>query len=98
MRKFKELLIKEILSASYAQLITYACEEIKKQLNNLHGKFIAYDADSKTLAVSKHGEKIDYIWLHTFTYSVRACILNEHKIPNAHLWIFYWGNEENQAP
>ena len=71
-RKFQELQLrskifrpqfeaaKEILSASYAKLTPYACEEIKKQLNKLHGQVVAYDADSKTLAVSNNGEEIHY--------------------------------------
>ena len=66
-RKFQELQLrskvfrpqfeaaKEILSASYAKLTPFACEEIKKQLNKLHGQVVANDADSKTLAVSNNG-------------------------------------------
>ena len=51
---------KGILSASYAKLTPYACQEISRQLDKLHGQVLAYDADSNTLAVSRNGEEIHY--------------------------------------
>ena len=103
-RKFQELQLlskvfrpqfeaaKEILSASYAKLTPYACEEIKKQLNKLHGQVVAYDADSKTLAVSNNEEEIHYSVGNT----CQCLHYVEKQLPCWHVWAYC--QYENVSP
>ena len=68
------------MSESYTKLTPYACQEISRQLDNLHGQVDAYDADSNTLAVSRNGEEIPLVTLAS------AFILLKSSYPVGMFW------------
>ncbi|GFS23558.1 hypothetical protein ElyMa_001642900 [Elysia marginata] len=84
---------RDLISAAYATFTPYACKMLKQELDKLHKQVVAYDAETKTLAVSRgDGEQIIYPVGEGCT-----CLhFVEKQLPCWHMLGFY--QAENNSP